>query len=308
MPDTVIRDSSGWEPACAERHMGAWLYEPARFRNISARVLAGTHPEVARPKTVVDGADGPVLYRVSEDGLGMIRILGTMMKPDPKFGGTSTIRTRRALRAAVADKSVRAIMVVIDSGGGTAAGTDSLADEIAATDAVKPTVAYIEDIGASAAYWVASRARRVYANRIALVGSIGTVIVVDDTSGMYEAAGIRTHVITSDGAETYKGAGVEGTEVTPEQIAEWKRLANGVQARFNADIAAGRRMPIARVRELATGQVWMSDEAAELGLIDGVETFDRAAALTLAMVGEDGAAAGRRMTARARLAGSRYRT
>lgn len=305
MTDRIIPDPQPWEPACAERHMGVWLYEQTRFRSLAASAIAGTLPQAARPKTVTDGDDGPVLYRVTPDGVAVVRILGTMMKADSKFGGTSTIRTRRALREARADSSVKAIILAIDSGGGTAAGTDALADEVASTKATKPVVAFIEDLGASAAYWVASQASSIVANRIALVGSIGTLLVIDDASGAYEKAGIRMLVITSDGAETFKGAGVEGTPITDEQVEEFRRIANGVQARFNADIGAGRKMDPARVKSLATGQVWMADEAQRLGLVDVVGTFDTAAAVALMMAEQvpqvPQARPGRRMAAEARL-------
>lgn len=303
--DRIIPDPIPWEPACAERHMGIWLYEQSRFRSLAAAAIAGTLPQAARPKTVTDGEDGPVLYRVTPEGVAVVRILGTMMKADSKFGGTSTIRTRRALREARADGSVKAIVLAIDSGGGSAAGTDALADEVAATKATKPVVAFIEDLGASAAYWVASQASSIVANRIALVGSIGTLLVIDDASGAYEKAGIRVVVITSDGAEAFKGAGAEGTPITDEQIEEFRRIANGVQAKFNADIGAGRGMAPDRVKALATGQIWMADEAQRLGLVDAVGTFDQAAGLALAMASPASAPAqprpGRRMAAAAQL-------
>ena len=326
MTDRIIPDPSPWEPACAERHMGIWLYEPSRFRSLAAAAIAGTlphypfrgavassngafwstpEPQSARPKTVTDGDDGPVLYRVTPEGVAVVRILGTMMKADSKFGGTSTIRTRRALREARADSSVKSILLAIDSGGGSAAGTDALADEVAATKATKPVVAFIEDLGASAAYWVASQASSIVANRIALVGSIGTLLVIDDASGAYEKAGIRMLVITSDGAEAFKGAGVEGTPITDEQVGEFRKIANGVQARFNADIGAGRKMDPDRVKALATGQVWMADEAHRLGLVDAVGTFDTASAVALMMAEQSPQPAparpGRRMAAEARL-------
>lgn len=277
--------------------MGAWLYEPERLRSLAMAVTAAS----GGPSVYTDGAGGAELYRVSPDGLGVVNIHGTMMKRDSKFGGTSTIRARRAIRAMVADKDVRAMLISIDSGGGTAAGTDSLGDEIAAAATAKPVAAHIEDIGASAALWVATQATRVSASRMAFVGSVGTVAVIEDLSGAYERDGIVVHVITSDGAETFKAAGVDGTKITVEQIAEWRNMVNQINELFLEAVSRGRRLPMERVRAIADGRLYISHEAARLGLVDAVETIDQAAEAALGMARATESSKRRLADSRARL-------
>src|SRR5690606_31819803 len=129
---------------------------------------------------------------------------GAMTKQGSSFGGASTVRTRRAIRSAAADKSVSAIMLLIDSPGGSVSGTSDLADDVANAKKKKPVYAYIEDTCCSAAYWVASQCSAIYANPTAIVGSIGTYMVVADYSRMAENAGVKVHCISTG---KYKGAG-----------------------------------------------------------------------------------------------------
>jgi protease-4 len=206
----------------------------------------------------------------------VIDIIGKLMKQEASMGGgTSTVLARRQIRAAVNDPDVSAIMLRIDSPGGTAAGTQDLAAEITAACKKKPVWAYVEDMAASAAYWAASQADRIIAGPTALVGSIGTYGVVQDLSGMAAMDGIKVHVIR---AGQYKGAGTPGTEVNPEQLADMQRIVNGLNEHFLAGVANGRKMESDRVRELADGRAHLAAEAKRLDLIDEIGSFDEAVA------------------------------
>jgi len=161
---------------------------------------------------------------------------------------------------------------VIDSPGGTVAGTRDLADEVARAAKQKPVVAYIEDLGASAAYWIASQANKIYANPTAIVGSIGTYGVICDFSAQAAMIGVKVHVLR---AGQFKGAGEPGTEITPEQLAEWQRIVDQLNEHFVRGVAAGRKgLSLAAVRELADGRAHVGEAAVTLGLVDGVQSFD----------------------------------
>jgi signal peptide peptidase SppA len=261
-----------------DQYFGVWAIEEGAFRsaiNVFERFNLASHLASPAAQAVLT-SDAPARgrgYAVTEDGVGILRLDGPLMKHLSSLSaGTSTVLARRALRAMAADKQVRSILLVIDSPGGTAAGTKDLADDVAAAAAVKPVHAFIEDLGASAAYWIASRASKVFAGEGALVGSIGTFAVVEDSSAEAAQLGVKVHVIR---AGAHKGAGVPGTEVTPEQLAELQRIVNGINDHFLAGVSAGRKLSAERVRELADGRVHLARDAAGLGLIDGVSTFDQ---------------------------------
>jgi signal peptide peptidase SppA len=186
-----------------------------------------------------------------EDGIAIVQLSGTLMKQKASIGNTtSTVLARRQLRAAVADREVNGIFLHIESPGGTARGTYELAADVAAAAKKKPLYAFIEDLGASAAYWAASAATKVYANAPALVGSIGTYAVVFDESAMAEKMGVKVHVIR---AGEFKGLGESGTKITAEQLAEMQRTIDSTNAFFLQGVADGRRLPLARVKELGDG-------------------------------------------------------
>ena len=211
-------------------------------------------------------------YPVTSDGTAVIGLYGPLMKFVSSLAeGTSTVGVRRQIRAAVRDKEVGAILLSIDSPGGTVSGTADLADEVKRAASKKPLIAYIEDLGASAAYWVASQAQKIFANRTAAVGSIGTYGVIWDQSAAATLAGIKVHVIR---AGQFKGAGEPGTEITAEQLGEFQRLVDEYNEFFLRGIAAGRPLSLAEVRKLADGRVLIGQAAVEQKLIDGIQTFD----------------------------------
>jgi signal peptide peptidase SppA len=219
-----------------------------------------------------------------EDGTGVIRLSGTMMKfVSSLSSGTSTVAVRRMVRKAQADPGVARVLLMVDSPGGTVAGTQDLADDVAALAADKPCIAYVEDLCCSAAMWVASQCNQISAGRASLVGSIGALMAVADFSKAAAKEGIKVHVITSTGAEKFKGAGVMGAKITDEQLAEWKARLDDLNAHFLDAIGKGRKMDANSVKAIADGRVHIAAEARKAHLIDNVESADMALARLRAM-------------------------
>ena len=210
-----------------------------------------------------------VFERVEAKGknLAVVSLTGPLMKSrSSSGGGTSTVAARRQIRAAARDGDVSGILLRIDSPGGTVAGTDLLAREVMEARRSKPVVAQIEDVGASAAYWVASQAGRVYASTpTAMVGSIGTYMAVEK-----RAAGEL--VVFRSGP--HKGAGIDG-EITEEQAAHLQGVVDGLQQQFSEAVASGRRLKSEQVAEVATGATWLAGQALALRLIDGVQSVEQ---------------------------------
>ena len=255
-----------------DQYFGPWAIMPDVLQEgaaMLARLNLQTHlQQQANAAT----ADGGYKYQVTDDGVAVIRLMGPLTKYYSSLtGGTATSLIRRDIRNATRDDRVKSIMLMIDSPGGTVAGTADLATEVAKAAAQKTVVAYIEDLGASAAYWVASQAHKVYANSTALVGSIGTYAVVWDASGAAAREGIKVHVIR---AGEMKGAGEPGTEVTPAQLAEFQRIVDEMNEFFVRGVAGGRKMTLQATRELADGRVWIGADAEKRRLVDGVRSYE----------------------------------
>lgn len=258
-------------------YFGAWaIYEPP-FRAMCERVAFIDLKAHIEQQMAAGGGKGALRNSAgdytNEDGVALIELTGPLMKMTSSLsGGSSTVIARQQLRAALRDDKVSSIVLWIDSPGGTVSGTVDLADDVAEAAKLKPVYAFIEDTGASAAYWIASQSSKVFANPTAVIGSIGAFMVVRDVSRAAENAGITTHVISTG---PYKGAGVPGAEITDAQVADWQRLMDEVTGQFTAAIAKGRGIAEASVKTLADGRVHIGPGAARLGLIDGVQTLEQ---------------------------------
>lgn len=206
------------------------------------------------------------------DGIAVVELRGTMTK----FGACwsslpfGTTGVGAAVKAAARDPDVKGILVVIDSPGGLVAGTADLADVVSAAAAEKPVTAFVEDIGASAAYWVASQATTIVAGRTAAVGSIGTYMLVADFSAFLEAKGIEVSVIR---AGANKGIGAFGAPITEDDKAVLQETVDELNSHFLDAVGRGRRFDSGRVAKLADGRVHIGPRAVELGLADSIGSF-----------------------------------
>lgn len=275
----VVQSLEGGPPLvhtaeCAAQHFAPWMIEERWFRAAVEAVKSGTLRPVACDDDEKDEEGRCPGYTV-HNGTAIVTIAGAIMKKASKFGGTSSVATRQAIRKAVQDESVTSILLHIDSPGGTVAGTGDLAADVKAANVVKPVHAHIDDLGASAAYWVASQAERITANPTGEVGSIGTVLRLEDTSGMYTAQGIKVHVISTG---KFKGAGFDGAPITDEHLAMFQQEVDDLNEHFLQGVAKGRKgkMSLAQVREAADGRVHIAAKAMAMGLIDDVASLESA--------------------------------
>lgn len=264
--------TSPHNPACFQNHMGLMAVESRFLRGALDAIRSG----LWQPRAMDDWNDGPSSpppppYAIQGEATAVVRVTGPMAKSAGKYAQTGTAAVRRALRAAVADPKVASVLLICDSPGGYVAGTQDLADDVAAANEVKPVVAYCEDLCCSAAYWVASAASKVYANASAEVGSIGVFMVVYDTSKAAELEGVKAHLVTTG---PLKGAGADGVPVTDEHLAAWQTEVDAVMEAFGGTVRKGRGMSAAQFSKVATGGIWTAKEAKDLGLIDGVKPLD----------------------------------
>lgn len=262
-----------------QQYLGLWSIEASAAARMQQIFTGSWTKYLAEFQSRIDeGEHSPSAhgYELTPEGVAIIDLEGVLTKYGSSFSmGGSTVRLRKALRNAREDAAVQSILLAIESPGGSTMGTPEAAAEVAATAKIKPVHAYIEDIGASAAYWIASQANTISANAAAMVGSIGTYFAVDDVSRAFTKAGIKTHFFTTG---PHKGAGYMGTALTDEQRAEFQSLVERMNAPFVAAVKAGRGLDDAQLAEVTDGRCWRGDEAVAVGLIDEVKTYDEALA------------------------------
>lgn len=256
---------------CFANHMGIYAIYHQWLAMALTNLRAGFMPPVraAAPGRPASG------FELGADGIATIPIMGPMFKGPSKFSEANTVALRQAVREAASSADVNGILLVIDSPGGTVAGTADLADEVADAAKRKPLHAFIEDLGASAAYWVASQASRISATKTTEIGSIGTLAVVEDTSGKAQIDGVVVHVISTG---PFKGAFADGAPVTPEHLAELQVRVNGLNAHFLEAVTRGRKLNESKLAAVSDGRLHLAEEAQSLKLIDAVGTFEDARA------------------------------
>ena len=259
-------------PKCFHHHLGFWAVEALWFTQAVQMFRLGLWASQApEPPVKIEAAERRP-YDVTTQGTAIIPLMGPLSKGgSAKFDGTSTVRTRRMLRMAVQDDEVANILLHIDSPGGHVAGIEALAGDVAHIKGRKPIVAHVDDLGASAAYWVASQADSIAANATSEVGSIGTIAVVEDTSGRMDRLGIKVHVISTG---SYKGAGADGAPISDATLAYLHDRVHAINGHFLQAVQRGRRFSGEQVAAVSDGRVHIAGAAQRLGLIDRVQSLD----------------------------------
>ncbi len=209
------------------------------------------------------------------DAVAVIRIDGVISGT----GGAGTVTPERIMRQldeVANDDSVQAVVLRVDSPGGTVAASEEIAGLIKREK--KPVVVSIGDAGASGAYMVSSQADVIYAMPGSTVGSIGVIAEIPNVEGLLKKLGIQFVSIT---AGKYKGAGSPYKPLTEEERAMLQQDVDLVYNQFIDIVAEGRKMPRSEVETLANGWAWPGTKAKELGLVDRIggmsEAVDEAA-------------------------------
>jgi len=206
----------------------------------------------------------------------ILPVLGVLSKRagllEESSGGTSTDMLGQQFDSLVRDDRIGAIVLDVDSPGGSVQGVTELAAKIRAARDVKPVVAVANGTAASAAYWVASQAGRVVATPSSEVGSIGVVAVHSDQSLSDAADGVKRTIFTAGKKKAY------GNPFEPLTEEATKAIQDDVDRYYDmfvADVAAGRGVPKSEVKGgYGEGGVVGAREALKLGMVDAIGTLD----------------------------------
>ena len=221
-----------------------------------------------------DECESPRLLAVSE-GLAVITIKGPLVNSDSPylkyFGVTGYPEIRDAVLAAVSDPEVKQILLDVDSGGGAVSGCADTGALIRAANKVKPITTYGETM-ASAAYWLGCSAGRVYSGKAALVGSIGVKATFKEYSKANEMEGVTVTVIR---AGKYKALADSNEPLTKAGEAQIQAMADASYEVFVDHVAEMRGRTYEYTdKTMADGQEFIGQAAVDVGLTDGITTFD----------------------------------
>lgn len=219
--------------------------------------------------------------------VGLVRLEGTIVDGRSGSGffsavaGSETINEQ--LREARNDPRIRAVVLRINSPGGSAAASQEIAAAVQALRREgKVVVASMGDVAASGAYWVASQADRIVAAPATLTGSIGVIMQVQNVRELFDKLGIDVEVIKS-GPHKDMGAGLR--HLTPEERQLFQSMVDDIYEQFVQVVSKGRRMPRDKVLAVADGSIFTGRQALKHGLVDELGDFETALRLARELAG-----------------------
>lgn len=180
-----------------------------------------------------------------------------------------------AIDAVAENNAARALIVAIDSPGGTVAGGEALTRALRRVAAKKPVVAVMGGTAASAGYMIAMPAARIFAGGMTLTGSIGVILQTTEFSELLERIGVHAEALTTG---PLKDQPSPFRPLTAEGRAALQRVIGDMYDQFVELVAEGRGLPVEKVRALADGRTFTGRQALAEGLVDeiGGETEARA--------------------------------
>jgi len=182
------------------------------------------------------------------------------------IGGTQCAEVavvKSRIRSAESDPSIRAIVLDINSGGGSVVATGEI--EEAVRNCNKPVVAWVEEVGASGAYYVASAADVVVADRNSMVGNIGVIMTVPHYYGLLGMIGVNMTVIKAGNS---KDIGSPYREMTEGEEGDLQGMVNKIYYDFVSGVAENRGLSAEYVENISDGSIYLGSEAQEIGLVD----------------------------------------
>src|SRR5579863_5954780 len=181
-------------------------------------------------------------------------------------GGMGSDTVAAALRAAAADEGARAVVLRVNSPGGSATASDVIWREVVRVRAAgKPVIVSMGDVAASGGYFISAPADVIVAQPATITGSIGVIMGKPVLQDLFERVGVTTDSAADAANATMFSSARPFTEADWARINEWLDF---IYADFTEKVASGRRMEIGRVHELARGRVWTGADAVANGLAD----------------------------------------
>ena len=199
-----------------------------------------------------------------------IPIKGTVVAEKSRFPGTGTTSSLEIvplLAEIRRNKAIKALVLEINSPGGTPFSCEEIAQSIKSVD--KPTVAWIREMAASGGYWIATAADSIVAGSLSVVGSVGVISIRPNFSELLDKIGIDIDAVASG---VHKILGLPFKPLSPEEKLEDRQRREEeiriIQQSFIREIQGKRQLTEEVIKEISSGKTYLGQEAKELGLVD----------------------------------------
>ncbi len=211
---------------------------------------------------------------VSENQIGIITASGMILDGELPPGSVGSKTMAQMLKQAREDEKIKAVVLRIDSPGGSAPASEAIRSEILRLKKTgKPVVVSMGAMAASGGYWIAAPADEIWAAATTITGSIGAYAILADVEQSLEKLGVHTDGIGT----TLVAGGIRADRQLPPELAKVMQLSiQYIYGRFLNIVSEGRNISEDQVAKLAEGRVWTGLEAKKLGLVDHLGGFDEA--------------------------------
>jgi protease IV len=243
------------------------------FKQITLHAYAKIAKDVAdTPKSADD------VTTVKHTGKGRIAVVyaeGEIVDGDGEVGEIGANKFSRELRLLRQDENVKAIVLRVNSPGGSASASETIQREVILAKKVKPVIVSMGSYAASGGYWIATYGDRIFAEPTTITGSIGVFGIQFDVKKLSNDFGF-----TFDSVKTGKFADALTITrpKTPEEMAVFQRMVDWIYGEFINKVTESRKLKKEFVEEIAQGRVWSGAEAKKLGLVDEIGGLDAALA------------------------------
>src|SRR5262249_24861394 len=204
----------------------------------------------------VQGGRGGVMGRAGGDRVGVVEVTGVIA--DSKT-------TLRELREFEEEPRIRAVVVRIDSPGGSVGPSQEILEAMQRLQKKKHVLAIMGSIAASGGFYIAMGGEKIFANPGTLTGSIGVISEFPNVTGLLKWAGVDMRTIT---AGKLKDAGSPFREMSSEERSYFQAMLDDVHGQFIAAVAESRKLPEDQIRKVADGRVFTGRKAKDLKLVD----------------------------------------
>lgn len=212
-------------------------------------------------------------YRYNKDKIAVIYAQGEIIYGEGSVHKVGPKEMNEAIIKAKNDDKVKAIVLRVNSPGGSALSSDLIWKELEEAKKIKPVIVSMGDVAASGGYYIAAGADRIFAEPTTITGSIGVFGTIPNIKGMTDRIGVHAQqVTTNDHAIPYSLF----SDMDEKQEEFIKESVLNVYNLFKERVAQGRGMTLDEVEEIAQGRVWTGEEALENGLVDALGGLDEA--------------------------------
>ncbi len=226
--------------------------------------------------------------RNSKNQIGVVYAEGNIVDGEGGVGEIGGDRFATMFRKLRQDDDIKAVVLRVNSPGGSATASEVIQREVLLTRKVKPVVVSMGDVAASGGYWIVTDANRIFAEPNTVTGSIGVFGLLLNVQKLANNNGITWDVVKTG---RYADADMQtiSRPKSPQELALYQRSVNQIYNLFLSKVAQGRKLPEQKVAEIAQGRVWSGVAAKDLGLVDEIGGLDAAIqyAAKLALLGND---------------------